>query len=507
YNPPFFLYGGRLHPSNKWLVYGANYDFEKEEVLEPSWLYRHDLETGEKKILAKPEKPAWYFPQFNPEGSQVLYSKEERDPSGNQYWLVSIEGENDREILNFGDKIKISASWVNNEQIVFLKESSKEEVQYRSIGIYSIDSEEIEWLIDDPSKNIEYCWVPENNDRYVFYMEVEKAKNKASMIDLETKEITSLPRIRGSLIPIARINDQEWIGSYYSSTQPADIVKFNPKDCEIEKFSSLTDVWTRTKISAEQLTPAEEFEWTSKDGERIHGWLYQPKAGNGKTVLYIHGGPTSHSKDRISTEIQYYVSKGFTVLDPNYRGSTGYGLAFQDLIKKDGWGGLEQDDISTAAQALIKEGIATAGKIGITGTSYGGYSSWFAITKFPEVFSSSVPICGMTDLVVDYETTRPDLRNYSEEMLGGKPTDVPEIYFDRSPINFIKNIKGAVLVVQGANDPNVTPANLETMEIALNDNNIAFEQLVFDDEGHGILKPANEYILYKKLAKFFNETL
>ena len=95
YNPPFFMYGGRLHPNNKWLVYGANYDFEKEEVLEPSWLYRHDLETGEKKVLAKPDKPAWYFPQFNPEGSQVIYSKEDRDPSGNQYWLVSIEGEND----------------------------------------------------------------------------------------------------------------------------------------------------------------------------------------------------------------------------------------------------------------------------------------------------------------------------------------------------------------------------------------------------------------------------
>jgi dipeptidyl aminopeptidase/acylaminoacyl peptidase len=349
--------------------------------------------------------------------------------------------------------------------------------------------------------------VPGNNKRYVFYLEIEKAKNKTSMIDLETKEITTLSNIRGSLIPIARINDQEWIGRYYSSTQPTDIVNFNPKNCVIEKFSSLTNVWSRTKILAEQLTPAKEFEWTSKDGELIHGLLYQPKSGNGKTILYIHGGPTSHSEDRINTEIQYYVSKGFTVLDPNYRGSTGYGLAFQDLIKKDGWGGLEQDDITTGALALIKKGIATAGKIGITGTSYGGYSSWYAITKFPEVFSSSVPICGMTDLVVDYETTRPDLRNYSEEMLGGKPSDVPEIYFDRSPINFIKNIKGAVLVVQGANDPNVTPANLEAIEIALNENNIAFEQLIFDDEGHGILRPANEYTLYKKLAQFFNETL
>ncbi|MFM9768136.1 prolyl oligopeptidase family serine peptidase, partial [Streptomyces scabiei] len=87
--------------------------------------------------------------------------------------------------------------------------------------------------------------------------------------------------------------------------------------------------------------------------------------------------------------------------NPNYRGSTGYGLEFQDSIKEDGWGGREQDDIRTGLESLIKDGIASPGKVAVTGTSYGGYSSWFAITHFPtDIVAASAPICGMTDLVV-----------------------------------------------------------------------------------------------------------
>jgi dipeptidyl aminopeptidase/acylaminoacyl peptidase len=140
----------------------------------------------------------------------------------------------------------------------------------------------------------------------------------------------------------------------------------------------------------------------------------------------------------------------------------------------------------------------------MTGTSYGGYSSWHGITHFPpEYLKAAAPICGMTDLVVDYETTRPDMRVYSEEMMGGSPSQVPELYKERSPINFISNIKGELLIIQGARDPNVTPENVNAVEKELKKNNIKYEKLVFENEGHGISKPENEKILYKKIADFF----
>ena len=111
----------------------------------------------------------------------------------------------------------------------------------------------------------------------------------------------------------------------------------------------------------------------------------------------------------------------------------------------------------------------------------------------------------MTDLVVDYETTRPDIRPYSEEMMGGSPKQVPQRYYERSPINFIKDIRGKLLIVQGQQDPNVTPENVRVVEQALNQARIPYQKLIFADEGHGISKPANQKILFLRLLEFFEE--
>ena len=150
--------------------------------------------------------------------------------------------------------------------------------------------------------------------------------------------------------------------------------------------------------------------------------------------------------------------------------------------------------------------MAEPGRVGVTGTSYGGYSAWWAITHFePEIVAAAAPICGMTDLAIDYYATRPDLRPYSEEMMGGSPEDVPDRYRERSPINFVKNIKGDLLIVQGLKDPNVTQDNVHAVTKALKAQNIPYELLTFEDEGHGIARPKNLRVLYPRLAEFFHK--
>jgi dipeptidyl aminopeptidase/acylaminoacyl peptidase len=167
---------------------------------------------------------------------------------------------------------------------------------------------------------------------------------------------------------------------------------------------------------------------------------------------------------------------------------------------------MEQEDIRAGIEALIAAGIAESGRVGITGTSYGGYSAWFAITRFPpDTVAAAAPICGMTDLVVDYETTRPDLRPYSEEMMGGSPNQVPERYRERSPIHFVQNIQGRLLIVQGGRDPNVTPENVRAVRKELEKADVPYQILTFDDEGHGISRPKNQKALYLRLAEFFKD--
>jgi dipeptidyl aminopeptidase/acylaminoacyl peptidase len=195
------------------------------------------------------------------------------------------------------------------------------------------------------------------------------------------------------------------------------------------------------------------------------------------------------------------------VLDPNYRGSTGFGNVFRESIKIDGWGGREQDDIRAGIEALIAAGKAKRGKIGVAGLSYGGYSSWVAITRFADLVDAAVPICGMYELAIDYHGTEmPHGKAYSIEMMGGTPEEQPERYFNASPANFIDRIKGRLLIVHGLADSNVSPKNTRKACADLDAAGIKYELLTYPDEGHGIYKAGNRENLLLRMANFFERT-
>lgn len=498
--PNFFLRGGQLHPNGHWLVYAANFDGVSGEEIEPTWVYRHDLISGERVVLAQPEKPCYYAPRLNHAGTHILYTRKDRHPAGRQIWMVDIEGKEDREIINCGPSLKVYASWFpDNQRVVVLAETET----HRRLGVWSRSDEVLRWLIDDPVRNIEAAFVPPNND-HIVVLEVQQARRHASLVDPDTGEETTLPESPMNVTLLAPVESDEWVALAYNSQQPDDLVRLPLKDPQPESYVSLTRVWERISLKPSDLTPAEDFRWSASDGLEIQGWLYRA-AGEAKgTIIYIHGGPTYHSEDWINSQLQFFVARGFNVLDVNYRGSTGFGLSFQDAIKTEGWGGQEQEDIRAGIEALIASGIAIPGRVGITGTSYGGYSAWCAITRYPpELVAAAAPICGMTDLVVDYETTRPDLRPYSEEMMGGSPDEVPERFYERSPLHFVGDIRGKLLIVQGMQDPNVTPENVRVVRSKLDQAGVPYEVLAFEDEGHGIVRPKNLKVLYPRLAEFF----
>jgi dipeptidyl aminopeptidase/acylaminoacyl peptidase len=500
--PPYFLRGGQIHPNERWLVYAANFDFETGRELETSWVYRHDLSSGERTVLARPKKPSYCVPSLNPDGTHILYERADLDPAGTQVWLVDLEGREDREILNFGDAVKVSASWFpDGRRVLFLAETHG----YRRLGVWELNSGRRQWLIDDPGRNLEMAFVPRGcTGETVVVVEVRDARSHASLLHVPGGVEQSVVSPQGNLIPLAPTSDGEWVGQFSSARHPADLIRFHPTRPRTADAVSLTRLWEQSPVRSDGLAAAQDVRWKSVDGRSIQGWLYQPTGVARGTIVQVHGGPTAHSEDEFEAKIQYLVAAGFNVLSPNYRGSTGFGLAFEESIKEDGWGGREQDDIHAGIEALIARGIAQPGKVGITGTSYGGYSSWWAITHWPVgVVAAAAPICGMTDLVVDYYTTRPDLRPYSEEMMGGSPEQVPERYRERSPIHFVRQIQGRLLIVQGLRDPNVTPDNLEVVQQALDREGIEYWLLTFEDEGHGIRKQKNLRVLYRELSRFF----
>ena len=499
--PHYFLRGGALHPNGRWLFYAANHDPEARREIEPHYLFRHDLATGERRAIARPRRPNAYAPQLSDTGGHLLYSRKDLDPSGRQYWLVGVDRTDDREILNFGAATKAQASWMpDGRRIVVVAEAGG----HKRLGVFDIETGTVRWLIDDPSRDIEYAYAPRGSSSIVL-IETSAARSRATLVDPKSGLERPMVVPDVTFMPLAAQDDGAWIGVAYGARQPRDIVRFDPATPELARLRSLTGVWTRTTLRPDDFVAAEDFRWRAGDGLAIQGWLYRPDGPARGTIALVHGGPTAHSEARVNAQIQFLVRKGFNVLDPNYRGSTGFGLVFREAIKRDFWGGGEQDDIRAGIEALIAAGVARAGQIGITGTSYGGYSSWHAITRKPSYVDAAAPICGMTDLVVDYETTRPDLRPYSEEMMGGAPENQPQRYHDRSPIHFVHNIRGRVLIVQGMRDPNVTPDNVHAVRRALEEAGVRHEALAFEDEGHGIVRPANQRRLYLALARFFAE--
>lgn len=494
--PDYYIHGGQIDPSNRFLVYAANRDPASGAEIETPVIYRHDIATGARVPLARLQRAAYVAPRLSPDGRHVLYARKDRHPAGRQLWLVGIDGVGDREVLNVGDARKADAHWApDSRQLVVTAEAG----DHRRVGVIDTATDGVRWLIDDPALQISGAHWPKGSDRIVV-TETRSARDVASLLDPASGARSVFPGAGGTLLPIGPAADGAWVCYHYDARHPMRIVHQQG-----DTLHALSDFPDR-RIDGSELAAAEDFRWRAGDGMEIQGWLYRPKQAARGAIILVHGGPTAHSEDAFDPEVQYLVAAGFAVLQPNYRGSTGFGLPFQESIKREGWGGPEQDDIARGAEALIAKSVATPGRVGVTGTSYGGYSSWCQITRVaPEIIKAAAPICGMTDLVVDYETTRPDLRPYSEEMMGGSPAEVPERYRERSPIHFVDRIRGKLMIVQGLNDPNVTPQNVTDVRRRLDSAGIPYELLLFEGEGHGIAKPENRKHLCRQLARFFAE--
>jgi dipeptidyl aminopeptidase/acylaminoacyl peptidase len=502
-DPRYFLRGGSLHSDGQTLIYGANVDLRTDEEIEPTCVIRHDLDTGVRTELARPLRGAGNVPKLNAAGTHVLYTRSDRDPAGSQLWLVDIDGAEDVEILNVGDDLNVTAEWLpDGRRAAVLVEAAAR--THRRLGIWDLETRAVRWILDDPDLNVEEIHTHPASERIVA-LDVRGARTRSLLVDPETGAIEEVPA-RGDTILLAPLDGGDWVALRGDSTHPDDVVRGPLHALGDESVASLSLVQDRTPLRPRDLCPAEDYRWRARDGVEIQGWLFRPPGEPLGTIILVHGGPTWHVPDRVDREIQSYCHAGFTVLAPNFRGSTGFSLAFQEAIQEEGWGSQEQQDIRAGIEALINDDIAEPGRIGITGLSFGGYSSWYAITRFPpELVCAAAPVCGMTDLVIDYETTRPDLRPLSERMMGGSPHDVPMRYRVRSPIHYVTNIEGRLLIVQGLRDPNVTPEHVEAIKPGLEAAHVTYDVLTFADEGHGIEKPVNQRTMYARIAEFFAE--
>jgi dienelactone hydrolase len=199
--------------------------------------------------------------------------------------------------------------------------------------------------------------------------------------------------------------------------------------------------------------PYRSWHFQNDHGQRVHGFFVTPDDSGGPfpVIMFVHGGPTSADLDRWQPEVQAYADAGFVVGMVNYRGSTGYGREWRDVLIGD-IGGPELEDVNAGLKDLVHHGIADHRRAVIAGYSWGGYVTLLELGKHPGLWLCGVAGVPVGDYVAGYEDLSPTLQAYDRALLGGAPKDVPDLMRDRSPINFADKVRAPVMFIIGRND-------------------------------------------------------
>ncbi|MGD9630725.1 MAG: alpha/beta fold hydrolase [Pyrinomonadaceae bacterium] len=282
-------------------------------------------------------------------------------------------------------------------------------------------------------------------------------------------------------------------------------------DRKTRNLSTLYQV--REKLDRKSLSPMTAVKYKSSDGLEIPAYLTIPKGSSGKnlpTVLFIHGGPWGRDVWGYHSYAQFLANRGYAVLQPNFRASTGYGKKFLNAGNNE-WGQKMQDDITWGKKYLVEQGIADPNRVAIMGGSYGGYATLAGVTFTPDEYAAAVAIVAPSNLKTLLESIPPyweSIREVFYKRMGDPRTpDGLEQMKRQSPLTYADRIKTPLLVVQGANDPRVNKRESDQIVAALQKRKYPVEYLVAPDEGHGFARPVNNMAMVFAAEKFLAKHL
>ncbi|SEM68907.1 S9 family peptidase [Lihuaxuella thermophila] len=323
------------------------------------------------------------------------------------------------------------------------------------------------------------------------------------------KVITGEAPLAGGVVEAVsydRENDRYAL-SFSSATCPTQIFTLEGEDRK--NISQRTRERT-LGLDEKLLSPGEDASFTSFDGLRISARLYMPSEELGFTgprplVYYIHGGPQSQERPNFAwfsmPLIQYLTLHGFAVFVPNVRGSTGYGLNYTKQVDRD-WGGKDRLDHVHAMQVLAQDPRIDTSRAAVVGRSYGGYMSLTLAARHPELWSAAVDMFGPYDLLKFIERIPETWKPYFSIAVGDPDKD-RDFLTERSPSTYIGQISCPLLVIQGKNDPRVVEQESRDVVEHLRSLGKQVDYLLFENEGHDVLKFENRVRCYNAITQFF----
>jgi pimeloyl-ACP methyl ester carboxylesterase len=300
--------------------------------------------------------------------------------------------------------------------------------------------------------------------------------------------------------------------SFSSATSPSRLYTIEGEQREFVRQHTRERV---LGLPQEWLSAGEDASFTSYDGLRISARLYLPAPALGfegprPLVYYIHGGPQGQERPDFTwfsmPLIQFLTLSGFAVFVPNVRGSTGYGLSYTKWVDRDFGGKDRLDHVHAMTQVLPQDERLDVKRAGVVGRSYGGYMTLTLAARHPELWRAAVDMFGPYDLITFSQRIPESWKPYFELVIGHPQRD-RDFLLERSPRTYMQQIRCPLLVIQGKNDPRVIERESRDVVEQLMASGKQVDYLVFEDEGHDVLKYANRVTCYTAIAEFFTRHL
>ncbi len=434
----------------------------------------------EPQLIFRGGYPAWKV-SWSPDGKYLAAVVE---ASGIDYgtFIVPCEGGEPFRISDGGRSIDAGQPcWApDSRHLAF----SSDVNGYNNIGIFDVDTQKIRWLTDGEGEKQYPYWSPKGDSLVYIYNQGTVSWLAAHKLDGDPVFYQVEPGVHYS--PVLTSDGHSIIFGFDNPRHPTDLWSVSMDDGQ---FHQLTCSLPKELLGAAFIMP-EEITYPSLDGTPVPALLFKPETnGKGQAVLVVHGGPDWFFEMTWYPVMQALATRGWVVLVPNYRGSTGYGREWQEASRFD-FGGVDTDDVAAGALYLSREGLADPKKIGITGRSHGGFLTASCLTRYPELWAVGSAVVPFLNWFTNHAEIRADLKQWDLENFGD-PVEDRELWKERSPSFFLDRVQAPLQLICGRQDARCPISDSIKACEDMKELGKPVELIIYEDEGHVFLKKDN----------------
>lgn len=480
-------------------------------------LYRVDLASGERTLVLKNDQQ---FGGYLVDGDyQLRMATRPRDDGGSDLLEPDEDGDWKKTgDIPFADAMTTQPlGYTQDGKTLYLIDSRKR----NTAALYAVDATGKRKLVAEDSKADVSNVLADPKTDVVQAVAVNYLREQWTPLDdAIAADLKTLQAIGPGEVAIntRTLDDRTWIIAYSAAETPLVYYRYDRDGKGDGKLTKLFSA--RPALDGKPLVPMWPKEIRTRDGLTMVSYLTLPKSADGNNdgkadkpvplALLVHGGPWARDSYGYNSVAQWLANRGYAVLQPNFRGSTGFGKSFTNAGNGE-WAAKMHDDLLDAVDWAVNEGITKADSVAIMGGSYGGYATLAGLTFTPEVFACGVDIVGPSNLNTLLGTVPEYWASFYEQLvqrMGDPRTEEGRTWLrERSPLTHADKISKPLLIGQGANDPRVKQAESDQIVKAMKARDIPVTYVLFPDEGHGFQRPENSKAFYAVMEGFLSQCL